>query len=632
MTKDKEVNYGFWLPLILACVVGVLATLLFTGQSSKQPVLIIVTNQSQTAESARTSPTNSQSTIQGVTTSIRSETRAPSGTSTIETNQIERPYSKVYALVIGNEDYSSAPHLSTLRFARADCAAVGDVFTTNYGFQVTMLTNRQATLGAITNQLATSLAEMTPQDDVVVYFVGHGLTEQGADGDRFNRTAYLIPYGARLSATPTRSELETQALNVHTLIRMLEASRCRHRVLFIDACVAGLATIDAQRASLPGDSFGNPLSEPSLQVLTAGTASESAFAIDRLRDGTVVNHGLFTHALLLETRGSESHSILKLFINVRERMLDIASQEFAGRLCSPQHRMLLKRNGEFFLIPVASQPRWLASRLRWSDAADNPRGGQYLQPFTPFDFTNLVAAARESDPSAVSARARLESRAALGDGVALALLTELDGRAAEPARRARAGEWARLGYESGQPHGIYALSRAYRNGYGLPPNEADADELERRSGLGKLGEILNAVGNLAQTAQKLSGTYSITNVAEVPNKLNAVWRGVKDVGKGIGDAFRLSAVARVGRIRTALADRKGPAWAKIHSQLREWQKDVDKMPENSTTRTTLQSHLEAMRRATTDSNSNALTQTLAKCEQLLATQPTEVAPVKNRLK
>lgn len=625
---------GKWLSLALACTVGVLATLLLTRESKSPGFVVVFTNQPPISLPGP-SPINSSTTPTepAPTTALKAATDHPAAENpppSTELSTVARPYSKVHALVIGNDNYSFSPALSPLRFAKADCLAVSEVFKTNYGFHVTTLLNQQATLAAVTNEIARLAQRTTAVDDVVIYFVGHGITAKGEKQDPFKRTPYLIPYGARLSATPTVAELEVQAVKVDLIIGLLAAAPCRHRVLFMDACLAGLATIDAKRAALPEDDLGNPMMEPSFQVMTAGTANESAFELGSLRDGTVINHGLFTHALLEEARSSDSHSILKLFMDIRERMLDITSQEFAGRLCSPQHRVLLKRNGEFFLIPVPSQPRWLASRVQWSKASfrDDSIRGHYLEPFSIAEYTNMLMGAG-AKALATGPRSRLESRAALGDSVALATLTEIDGDVADPARRARAAEWAQLGYETREPHGIYALSRAYRHGYGVETNQAYADELERLSGISPFQALLRGGARIAQAAENLSGTYSGTNLDEAGKKLLGLSRAFKEAGEGLVKAFRLSPSARIGRIRSALAERKGPAWTQVQSQLREWQKDVDKMPPTSPVRTAFQEYLLAMGGAFTNRDSQGLKLVLDRCETALAVKTNAVTRVKN---
>ncbi|HYD85664.1 MAG TPA: hypothetical protein VEA63_16465, partial [Opitutus sp.] len=83
-----------------------------------------------------------------------------------------------------------------------------------------------------------------------------------------------------------------------------------------------------------------------------------------------------------------------------------------------------------------------------------------------------------------------EDRAAGGDAIAAAILTEIYGRSANTRDKALAFDYAYAAYGSGQPVGGAALGSAFSNGYGVEKDAALGDALLKQSGL---DELLGAV-------------------------------------------------------------------------------------------------------------------------------------------
>ena len=74
-----------------------------------------------------------------------------------------------HALVIGNNDYAKLPKLET---AVADAEAMAELLKTRYGFKVQLL--RNATRNDILRALNRYRAELTEDDNLLVYYAGHG--------------------------------------------------------------------------------------------------------------------------------------------------------------------------------------------------------------------------------------------------------------------------------------------------------------------------------------------------------------------------------------------------------------------------------------------------------------------------
>ena len=76
---------------------------------------------------------------------------------------------RYHALVIGNNDYLKLPKLET---AVADAEAVADLLTKRYGFAVQIM--RNATRTDILRALNQYRAELTEEDNLLIYYAGHG--------------------------------------------------------------------------------------------------------------------------------------------------------------------------------------------------------------------------------------------------------------------------------------------------------------------------------------------------------------------------------------------------------------------------------------------------------------------------
>ena len=94
-------------------------------------------------------------------------------------------FGRYHALVIGANDYRNLPKLKT---AVNDASAVADVLRQRYGFTVTLLLN--PTRAEVVRALDALRSELTPRDNLLVYYAGHGFLDTEAD------TGYWQPVDA----------------------------------------------------------------------------------------------------------------------------------------------------------------------------------------------------------------------------------------------------------------------------------------------------------------------------------------------------------------------------------------------------------------------------------------------------
>ncbi|MCC6471959.1 MAG: SEL1-like repeat protein [Alphaproteobacteria bacterium] len=178
-----------------------------------------------------------------------------------------------YALVIGNSSYR---FLHGLKTPRADSEAVAALLARDFGFKVTLLND--ATRGDIIGALAKLRANLKWNDNLLVYYAGHGIVDTATE------RGYWLPVDAE-------EKVPTNWISTADITDMVRAIEAKHVMVVADACYSGtlmrdttaridtardrmvwLRRIMAKRARTVLSSGGN---EP---VLDSGGGEHSVFA------------------------------------------------------------------------------------------------------------------------------------------------------------------------------------------------------------------------------------------------------------------------------------------------------------------------------------------------------------------
>lgn len=210
---------------------------------------------------------------------------------------------KIFAVVIGNEDYSSRqPGLNSevnVDFAENDAVSFKKYLQLTYGIpeeQIKLL--RNATYAQMSREInwLTNLAEIqNGEAELVFYFSGHGLP------DEVSREGYIIPVDV------TGSDIK-QAISLKTLYSQLSKWPTKKVTVFLDACFSGggrnEGLISMKGAKIkPKDEAING----NMVVFTSSTGDESSgFYREK-------QHGMFTYFLLKklqQTRGNIDYQSL----------------------------------------------------------------------------------------------------------------------------------------------------------------------------------------------------------------------------------------------------------------------------------------------------------------------------------
>ena len=173
-----------------------------------------------------------------------------------------------YAIVVGISDYPGV--WNDLDYADLDALDMATALEVIYGFpvdKILLLANRQATAANIMAAIEVVRAEAGPDDEVVFFFSGHGMSGVADDGDRERTDEAIVTFH------PLRLEPLWDG-------ELREAFRdfLTSRIVFIfDVCMAGGM---------------DDLQEPGRVILMAATERGYAY------EGDEWGHGEFTYYLL----------------------------------------------------------------------------------------------------------------------------------------------------------------------------------------------------------------------------------------------------------------------------------------------------------------------------------------------
>lgn len=139
---------------------------------------------------------------------------------------------KFHALVVGNNAYQSSDY-PALQSAVNDATAVAQVLKSRYGYETTLLLN--ATRFDILSALNQMRETLTPNDNLLVYYAGHG--EISADGQQ----GYWIPVDAQGGVASTW-------ISNGAISEILDTMQAQHVLVVADSCYSGAMTRSAQAA------------------------------------------------------------------------------------------------------------------------------------------------------------------------------------------------------------------------------------------------------------------------------------------------------------------------------------------------------------------------------------------------
>jgi hypothetical protein len=130
-------------------------------------------------------------------------------------------YGNYHALVIGNDQYQ---YLDNLKTPRHDAKLIAATLKRDYGFDVNLISNatRADMFAALEHYRRTS----TPQDNLLIYYAGHGVLDQEAD------EGFWLPVDAK-------KDSQLNWIPNADIIRSVSSMQAKHVMVVADSCFSG---------------------------------------------------------------------------------------------------------------------------------------------------------------------------------------------------------------------------------------------------------------------------------------------------------------------------------------------------------------------------------------------------------
>jgi WD40 repeat protein len=256
----------------------------------------------------------------------------------------------LYIVSIGIDQYNAA-ELPKLENAVNDAKGIIDILASNTkglfsALKPVALLNEQAGLNKIKQALAQVAKEAKPNDLVVLFLAGHGISIDG----RY----YFMPQDAKLSGN-IKEQIKATALTQKTLSDLLSALPTSRVAVLIDSCNAGAFAVmgSVVQNSSHERAWTGSLAQNTGRFVLAGTSTEQE-ALDGIN-----GHGVFTAVLLEGLSGKadqemgnrDQHiNITELLAYTRQRVPEEAHK------ISPNHAQNVSgffAGSEFFDLTVS---------------------------------------------------------------------------------------------------------------------------------------------------------------------------------------------------------------------------------------------------------------------------------------
>jgi hypothetical protein len=208
-----------------------------------------------------------------------------------------------YALLIGNNNYKSLPHLDT---PVNDVKEMAKILSDQYGFKAKVLYD--ATRADILTAFAEYRRSLPPNANLLIYYAGHG------QRDHDTGVAYWLPADAEIGNYVNW----ISAFDITTNIKAMPAL---HILIVSDSCYSGVLT-----GNFRGGEFDlNPMQHADYLSKLLGRRSRNILASggdEPVSDGGAVGHSLFAAVVLqgLSDISDDEFNAEALFENIRPRV------------------------------------------------------------------------------------------------------------------------------------------------------------------------------------------------------------------------------------------------------------------------------------------------------------------------
>ena len=191
--------------------------------------------------------------------------------------------------VVGIDKYEKWPILDN---AVQDALGTQKALVEDFGFvaPIAPILNEDATRDRILRLVEDDLRkELVPDDNLILFFAGHGHTRTDRVGDHDVDSGYLVPVESRFGA----EERWGDYIEIENLLRQIARLEARHILVILDSCHSGFALAGAAKYRGIGDYEATLQSNVSRVVITSARKAEEA-----IDSGPIFGHSLFSGTLI----------------------------------------------------------------------------------------------------------------------------------------------------------------------------------------------------------------------------------------------------------------------------------------------------------------------------------------------
>lgn len=243
-----------------------------------------------------------------------------------------RPKGRNFLLAIAIDEYV---HCSRLNNAVADVSAFISLMERRYHFEadcITFIRNAEATKKRIELELLKLIRVVTPQDNLLIYFSGHGRYDPLFGGN-------WVPVDAGVSEEDWPDYLSNDLIKGY-----LNRIPSFHTFLIADSCFSGSLFIDKNREKFTGD---RRETEASRWGLTSGKR-------EVVSDGPPGHHSPFAAALLdVLEKAEQPPSVMYICHMVLEK---VQANEMQTPMGSPRPSKGIRAGSLFFISGLTKTP------------------------------------------------------------------------------------------------------------------------------------------------------------------------------------------------------------------------------------------------------------------------------------
>ena len=228
---------------------------------------------------------------------------------------------KYYALIIGINAYR---HISKLKTASNDAKTIEQLLKTDYAFETKLVLDQAATRQTILNELNRLRSILTPNDNLVIYYAGHGVHDKVADA------SYWLPVDAQ-------KDNDTDWIDARSITDQLKRISAKHVLVVADSCYSGTISRNVDPTLTGADTRDNYLRK--LQSKIARVLISSG-GNEPVSDSGGQNHSIFADVFIKALKSPE-----KKTFTAEELFITRLKESVAGRADQTPEYKIIRNSG-----------------------------------------------------------------------------------------------------------------------------------------------------------------------------------------------------------------------------------------------------------------------------------------------